>query len=527
MAGFYHPESESSALTLFWIDSTLKTAKTLHFDPLTKHTTRAAHSPQDLRQPVPSADKEPFRQYIDKKPLQTHTGFDLPKRSGHDAAIFTEQTINTMQNKTIETFLVDVLGCKVNQYDARQIEELLSGSGLGQAETPETADLIIIHTCGVTAAAAQKSRQAIRRMQRKNPAALIAVTGCAAKDELTGIDDDSVIRVPAGKEWLQNLAHQLEHIALPVAPAEFRTDETTISGFGAHTRAFLKIQDGCDIGCSYCIVPSLRKAPRDKPLEAAVREAETLTKNGYREIVITGVSVGLYGKESGDSLAEVLRRISRIPDIGRIRMSSLHPSELTEELLEVWAGSPNIMPHLHLSLQSGSDRILKVMRRNYTTAEFLAAVERARTALNTPAFTTDVITGFPGETDKDFEQTLSFCREVGFSRIHTFCYSPRPGTAAAIMKNQINGSIAAARSEKLRETAAELSLNYHQQFIGKTVEVLIEETGADICEGLSEHYVPVQLPSESNLKGKVVSAVIQDASAKGITGIKKAFNDIN
>lgn len=427
-----------------------------------------------------------------------------------------------MSKPHLKTYLVNVLGCKVNQYDARQIEQLLEGYGLAKVELADDADVIIIHTCGVTAAAAQKSRQTIRRMQRDNPLAHVVVTGCAANDELTKVDQDPVFRVPAGSDWLQHLAEQLDRLEMPNRglAETIETDAFAVSNFGDHTRAFLKVQDGCDIGCSFCIVPQLRKEPRDKTIHAAVAEATLLTEKGYREIVVTGVSVGLYGRETGSSLAELLRHLVDVPNIGRIRLSSLHPGELTDELLNVWSASPNIMPHLHLSLQSGSDAVLHAMRRGYTADEYMAAVDRARTALDNPAFTTDIIVGFPGETDTYFEESHAFCEKVGFSQMHIFTYSPRPKTMAAKMGRQINGAIAAERSERLRRLGDEMALAYHSQFLSQPVEVLVEGTADGIAQGYSKHYVPVRFPSTTNRKRQIVNIQTTEADKSGLSGIE-------
>ncbi len=414
----------------------------------------------------------------------------------------------------LETYLVNVLGCKVNQYDARQIEQLLEGYGLAKAAIADDADVIIIHTCGVTAAAAQKSRQTIRRMQRDNPLAHVVVTGCAANDELTQVDQDPVFRVPAGSDWLQHLAEQLDQLDMPNAnlAKTVETDAFAVSNFGDHTRAFLKVQDGCDIGCSFCIVPQLRKEPRDKTIEATVHEATLLTENGYREIVVTGVSVGLYGRDSDSSLAELLRNLVKVPNIGRIRLSSLHPGELTQELLAVWSSSPNIMPHLHLSLQSGSDAVLHAMRRGYTADEYYAAVERARAVLDNPAFTTDIIVGFPGETDAYFEESYYFCKKIGFSQMHIFTYSPRPKTIAAKMGRQINGAIAAERSERLRKLGDGMALTYHRKFLEKPINVLVERIKDSVASGYSEHYIPVEFPTAQAQPGEIVSVEAVEAS---------------
>ncbi len=421
----------------------------------------------------------------------------------------------------LKTYLVKVLGCKVNQYDARQIEQLLEGYGLHKAKEANAVDLILIHTCGVTAAAAQKSRQIIRRMQRNHPLARIVVTGCAATDELTQVDQEPVFRIPAGMDWLQHLAERLEQFPLPNTglAKNIKTDAFPVTDFGDHTRAFLKVQDGCDIGCSFCIVPQLRKEPRDKTIKAALDEATLLTQKGYREIVVTGVSVGLYGRDHNSSLADLLHHLVKVPNIGRIRLSSLHPGELTKELLEVWAASPNIMPHLHLSLQSGSESVLHGMQRGYTAEEYFSAVKRARAALKNPAFTTDVIVGFPGETLAYFEESYAFCKKIGFSQMHLFTYSPRPKTTAAKMKGQINGTVASKRSEQLRMLGNEMAQAYHQQFLGKQVDVLVERTKEGIAQGYSEHYIPVQFPSDEDLRGKIVSIRVEKVSTIGISGI--------
>ncbi len=426
-----------------------------------------------------------------------------------------------MNTNTLQTYLVNVLGCKVNQYDAQQIEQLLERYGLEQTEQPDDADVIVVHTCGVTAAAAQKSRQAIRKMQRSSPLAHVFVTGCAAGAELTDVGQDPVFRVPAGADWIQRLDEQLSTLAMPAEHGikGITTDTFTISRFGSHTRAFLKVQDGCDIGCSFCIIPQLRKEPRDKAIADAVKEAAALTEAGYREIVVTGVSVGLYGRGRGSSLAEMLRHLVDVPNIGRIRLSSLHPGELTDELLDVWSSHKNIMPHLHLSLQSGSNAVLHAMRRGYTAEEYYDAVECARAALDNPAFTTDVIVGFPGETDTYFDESYEFCRKVGFSQMHVFTYSPRPKTLAARMGSQVNGALAMERSAKLRELGETMAVNYHRQFLATEVDVLVEQVKDGIGTGYTQHYIPAEFSCPAERRNQILPVRVETASASGISGV--------
>jgi len=429
----------------------------------------------------------------------------------------------------LHTYALDVLGCKVNQYDARQIARLLEGFGLREADK-EPADLVVVHTCGVTATAVRKSRQTLRRLIRKNLDAVVFLTGCAAGEEIIeGFDLDA--RIAAGAGWVQMLADELQTFSLPNPDFHLpeNADELAVETFGKQTRAFLKIQDGCDAGCAYCIVPHLRKTPRDKSIKAAVAEAEALVKRGYKEIVITGVHIGLYGRGEDSSLSDILAKILDVPNIGRIRMSSLHPSELTDELLAVWASSPKVMPHVHLSLQSGSDSVLERMGRGYTSDEYAAAVERARAALDNPAITTDVIVGFPGETDEEFKETFEFCKQIGFSQMHIFTFSPRPGTRAADMPNPVDPQVAQARHQRLADLADEMSEAFNRTFIGQTVDVLVERCKGGICSGGSEHYIstsfhppspeaPARQGGLEKQKGTVVPVKISTASAAGLMG---------
>jgi threonylcarbamoyladenosine tRNA methylthiotransferase MtaB len=420
--------------------------------------------------------------------------------------------------KSLNSYALDVLGCKVNQYDARQIARLLEGFGL-HAAGDDPADLVVVHTCGVTATAVQKSRQTVRRLVRLNPGAAVFLTGCAAAEEVIDGLDGVDARIAAGAGWVQMIADELQTFSLPNPDFHLpeNADDLAVETFGKQTRAFLKIQDGCDAGCAYCIVPQLRKTPRDKSVEAAVAEAEALGKRGDKEIVIAGVHVGLYGRDQKHvSLCDILSEIAAVPNIGRIRMSSLHPADLTEELLAVWSGSSHIMPHLHLSLQSGSDGVLERMGRGYTANEYAEAVARARVALGSPAVTTDVIIGFPGETDDEFEETFEFCKKIGFAGMHIFNFSPRPGTRAADMPNPVDPQVAQARHQRLAELADQMTISYNQTFVGESVEVLVERCKDGVCSGGSEHYIPVKFNGDEAQIGTVVPVEVSTASMTGL-----------
>ena len=417
-------------------------------------------------------------------------------------------------------FCVRVLGCKVNQYEAGRIEHLLESMGLVSAKAGETADIAVLHGCAVTAPAARKSRQTLRRLRGDYPQAVLIMSGCSAAIEGFSAEAEGCLAAPAGPNWAQQLRRCVNE-ALGHTPAQTDTSIPGLERFSGHKRAFLNIQDGCSIGCSYCIVPTLRGASRDKPMDALLREAEKLTANGYREIVVTGVSVGLYGSQGGPTLPEVLRALLRIPLIQRLRMSSLHPQEVSDDLLDVWASTPRMMPHVHLPLQSGSTRILTAMRRGYTAESFLETVRRFRDALDRPAFTTDVITGFPGETEEDFAATLRTADEAGFLHMHVFPYSRRPGTPAARMKPQIPPPTAKARAQRLQQHGAILSERFLNTLIGATERVLVEEASNGLCTGHSERYFPVTFSGPESLLRAVVPVDLTGLEGPGMSGSRQ------
>ena len=283
-----------------------------------------------------------------------------------------------------------------------------------------------------------------------------------------------------------------------------------LTSFNGHTRAFLKIQDGCDAYCSYCIVPKTRPFVHSKPENAVLQEAQTLVKAGHKEIVVTGVFLGAYGQNSvrrknwpnqqNDNLADLLDKMAEISHLARIRLSSLEPADVTPRLLDTFCKHRNIMPHLHLSLQSGSNMVLKKMRRQYSADEFREKVELIKSRLDRPAITTDIIVGFPGETDADFEQTVDLAEDAGFAKMHVFSFSPRKGTAAAVMQDAVDNRVIKERSKKLHNLNIELGRKYRQQFLGETAEILLENNDGQPC-GRSERYFMVHLEkTEKNLK---------------------------
>ena len=432
----------------------------------------------------------------------------------------------------MQTFSINTLGCKVNQYESQQIRELLEQFGLHQVETSEKANLVVINTCCVTHTASAKSRQYIRKAQKLNPDAVIVVSGCLPTVQMgelgnTGknahlircrhnlvatlsriVNSKAAASNSQSRRFCKNTVIETENHSNVKSKNKLALQPKLppLTSFKGHTRAFLKIQDGCDGCCSYCIVPKTRPFVHSKASEATLQEARALVEAGHKEIVLTGVFLGAYGQKSvrrkywdepqNDKLANLLDKIAQIPNLARIRLSSLEPADVTPRLLDTFCKNRNIMPHLHLSLQSGSNGILKKMCRQYTAEDFAKTVESIKSKLDRPAITTDIIVGFPGETDSDFQQTVDLAKDVGFAKMHVFRFSPRKGTPAVAMQDAVDNRVIKRRSNILRNLDAQLSLNYRQQFIGETATVLLER-GNDQAYGRSERYFMVYLKKTS------------------------------
>ena len=464
----------------------------------------------------------------------------------------------------MRTFSINTFGCKVNQYESQQIRELLEQFGLRQVETTDKPDLVVVNTCCVTHTASAKSRQSIRKARNLNFDAVIVISGCLPTVETgelgnpgentyvikhrenTGatlsqivnptppIAIDSRRTDPDCPETLQNCQTKViraEYNAKIKSKNKLRNlpELPPLTSFKEHTRAFLKVQDGCDGYCGYCIVPKARPFVTSKPVEAVIEEAQALVRAGHKEIVVTGIFLGAYGQgsvrrknwvgEQNEKLAELLEKIVEIPGLARIRLSSLEPADITPRLLDTFCKHRNIMPHLHLSLQSGSNIILKKMCRQYSADEFREIVRLIKSRLDRPAITTDIIVGFPGETEADFEATVEMAKEIGFAKMHIFSFSPRKGTAAASLQGRVDNRVIKSRSQILRDLDIELGRKFRQQFLGETDVVLIENDNGQMF-GRSERYfmVYVEKTDKKLQKNDLVKVKLVENKKNGMIG---------
>jgi threonylcarbamoyladenosine tRNA methylthiotransferase MtaB len=411
------------------------------------------------------------------------------------------------------------LGCKVNQYETQYAKELLEATGWREATETEPADLCIVNTCTVTHEADAKGRQLIRRLAHANPQAAIVVMGCYATRE-----PETVRRLPGVVQVITDKSRLVEELR----PFGVRTSLAGISRFDGHRRAFIKVQDGCLLNCSFCTIPAVRPILRSRSLEEITAEVARLVEGGCREIVLTGIHLGHYGidlsrgkpKSEWRRLWHLIKQLDGLPGGFRVRLSSLEAAEVRGELVDALGCSQKICPHLHVCLQSGSDRILSMMKRRYRAASFLERCRRLRQVFDSPAFTTDIIVGFPGETDDDFEETCRVSQEVGFSKIHIFSYSARRGTPAAELPDLVPPQKIAERRQRLLELESQLSAAYYRSLIGRELDVLVE--GADPRRpghvlGTSCRYTPVSFRgSLPALLGHRVPVIARDVLGEKI-----------
>lgn len=416
------------------------------------------------------------------------------------------------------------LGCKVNAYETEAMQEMLEHAGYEIVPFQEGADIYVINTCTVTNIADRKSRQMLHRARKMNPDAVVVAAGCYVQAQAEKQVIDPCIDIVLGNNKKQDLLTALQ--AYEEAHGDLREvidinhtkeyENLHLTKQGEHTRAYIKVQDGCNQFCSYCIIPYARGRVRSRAKEDVVAEVTDLAKNGYQEVVLTGIHLSSYGIdfENEDNLLSLIRAVHEIEGIKRIRLGSLEPRIITEEFVQAIAALPKMCPHFHLSLQSGCNETLKRMNRRYTSEEFYEKCEILRRYFEKPALTTDVIVGFPQETEEEFETTYEFLKKICFYETHIFKYSKREGTKAAVMQGQIPEQIKAKRSARLIELGEKNRRAYEESFLGKTVEVLVEEksdvNGKEMWTGHTKEYMKIALESEKNLQNCILNVQIKD-----------------
>ena len=399
-------------------------------------------------------------------------------------------------------FSIVTFGCKVNSYESEYMKQQLEKNNYEYVEDRNKADVVIVNTCSVTNTADNKCKKTIRSIRRDNSKCILMVCGCASenhRDEFLDLDIDILI----GNKEKNKVVELIEDFKLSgekyIKFYEGRSstfEDMRINDFSL-TRAFVKIQDGCNNYCAYCIIPYVRGNIRSKDFDECVEEIKTLVDKGHKEIVFTGINTGAYGKETGKyDLTDLIREISKIDGLERIRISSIEMTEINEKFINELKTNNKLCGHLHVSLQSGSDRILKLMNRKYTKEEYLNNINKIREARHNINLTTDVIVGFPGETEEDFLECIDFCKECGFSKIHVFPYSRREGTKAASMSNQIPNDIKKERARRLIEIDKDLEIKYHEKFLNKELIVLVEENVDGKAIGHTENFIKVAVDQE-------------------------------
>lgn len=410
------------------------------------------------------------------------------------------------------------LGCKVNQYESQEMSELFEKSGYTIIYNIESADIAVVNSCTVTAESVRKTRQTIRRFKKKNPNCIIVLTGCASQAEKQLIDDLPEVDVFLGNRSNTQIVNAVEKHIKEHTQVNMRVEHETgdpfigtgISRFDGHTRAFLKIQDGCDRFCSYCLIPTARGRSRSKPLELIDKELCALANNGYKEIVFVGINLSDYGKKTSYSLPDALKLAEKYETIERVRLGSLEPDHITDEMISELKGITKLCPQFHISVQSGCDNILKKMNRHYTSEDYKNLAKKLRNTFPDATITTDVLVGFPCETDEDFQITVDFVKDIRFEKVHVFPYSVREGTVAAKMEQHTN-AIKEKRAAVLIDVVEKIRADYLQEQIGKQVEVLFETQRDGYYEGYTKNYTPVRIYTNDDLHGKVLPVTITDA----------------
>lgn len=408
-------------------------------------------------------------------------------------------------------FNIITLGCKVNSYESNFMKEALVKNGFSFCNLNEKCDILILNTCTVTDTSDKKSLKEVRRLKRENPNAILVVCGCSVQNDKTKYDDLG-INILMGNINKSNIVSIIEKYLDDKTPVEyvaktrdlpFENMEVDISD---HTRAYIKIEDGCDNFCSYCIIPFVRGKKRSKDFSLVLREVEHLANNGYKEIVLTGIDTGGY-ESNGKDLTDLIHEMSKVKGIERIRQSSIEITQINDKFIEELKNNNKICDHIHIPLQSGSDSILKLMNRKYDLKYFFDKIDMIRSVRPDISITTDVIVGFPGETEEMFLETMETCKKINFSKIHAFPYSERKGTKASMMDGKVPESVKHERVKKLLELSDSLEKSYYDKFKGKKLDVLIEEVNEFGSKGHTSNYLMVHT-NEKLQKGEIYNLIV-------------------
>ncbi len=423
------------------------------------------------------------------------------------------------------------LGCKVNQYDTEAVLEKFKQSGYEIVDFNEYSDVYVVNTCTVTHLSDRKCRQMLRKTKKLNPDSTLVAMGCYAQiageeiretvpeiDIIIGTDKRNEI-VNVVEDYLNKSNHEVISLVSNILDVQ-EFEEMTIAANGDKTRVYIKVQEGCNNYCTYCIIPYTRGKIRSRQVDNVVSEARRLAAEGYKEIVLTGIHILAYGRDLKDTnLIDLLKSVHEVEGIERIRMSSIEPIAITDEFIEALRNMPKMCHHFHLSLQSGCDRVLKKMNRKYTTKEYKDSVEKLRALWNDVAITTDIIVGFPGETDEDFKETIEFVKDIEFAQIHIFPYSKREGTVAARMPDQIAPEVKAKREKELQQVEHELRYKFMDKLIGTETDVLLETCNDNTISGYTSNYIRIQVNGNEDMQNHFVKVKIENRVDDHLNGV--------
>lgn len=429
----------------------------------------------------------------------------------------------------MKTVASHALGCKVNQYESEAIAELFAEKGYEVVNVEQKADIYVINTCTVTNFGDKKSRQLIRKVKRQNPNSIVAVIGCYAQTASQEISNIEEVNLIIGTKDRKNIVELVESYKKEQGVVNFVTEISkerkfeplSVQKLAGRTRAYLKIQDGCSQFCSYCIIPYARGPIRSRDPQEVLKEVNILAENGFLELVLTGIHVASYGKDLKTiDLLGILKKVHAVEKIKRIRFSSIEPNSITKQFMEEVSKLSKVCNHFHLSLQSGCDKTLQAMNRKYTTEQYRQAVHLIKQYMPQAAITTDMIVGFPAESQEDFEKSFLFAKEMQFAKIHVFPFSPKKGTPAASMKEQIPNNIKAQRSKKLIELSNEMTKDFLSSHIGQKMDILFErKLEKNIFEGHTTNYIKVHVKSDEDLKNKICCVKLLQAEQENMTGV--------